>query len=78
MQALQFPLGRVYIIVCAAQNESLALRIQENDVSKFKDSRIVGAHPNGDDIGQLFMVEKTGLEEDSYEIVNCWSNFVFD
>lgn len=63
---MQFPLGSVYIIVCAAENEAHALRIQENDVGKFKDSRIVAAHPNGDDLGQLFMVHKTGIEEDSY------------
>lgn len=63
---MEFPLGNAYIIVCAADNESQALRIQENDVDKFKNSRIIGVHPNADDLGQLFMVEKTGIEEDSY------------
>ena len=58
---MEFPLGSVYIIVCAADSESYALRIQENDVKNFKNSRIIGVHPNPDDIGQLFMVEKTGI-----------------
>ena len=29
-------------------------------------------------MAQLWMIDKTGLEEDSYEIVNCISGNVFD
>jgi hypothetical protein len=29
-------------------------------------------------MGQLFMIEKVGVAEDEFEIVNCQSNFVWD
>lgn len=41
-------------------------------------ARVQGAHPDPNDMAQLWMVEKTGLEDDSYEIVNCISGNVFD
>lgn len=56
----------------------MALRIQENDPSKYEKSRIIGTQPNPQDNGQTFMVEKIGLKDDEFEIVNCVSALVFD
>lgn len=75
---MEFPLGNLYLIICATYNGQEALRIQSNSPQQFDNARVVGAHPNPNDLAQLFMVEKTGLEEDSYEIVNCISGNVFD
>lgn len=74
--AMQFPLGTPYLIINAANNQ--ALRIQSTTPEEFNKSRIVSADPNPNDLAQYFMVEKTGLEEDSYEVINCISGFVFD
>jgi hypothetical protein len=76
MQALQFPRGNIYQIVCQDGNQ--ALRIQTNNPKEYDKARIVGAVPNSNDLGQLWMIEKVGLGEDEYEIVNCQSNFVWD
>lgn len=76
MQALEFPRGNYYQIVCKAGD--YALRIQENDPENFNKSRIVGTQPNNSDNGQIFMIEKIGLGDDHYEIVNCLSSLVFD
>ena len=64
------------MVICKAGDQ--ALRIQENDPSKYEKSRVVGTQPNPSDNGQLFMVEKVGLHDDHYEIVNCISALVFD
>lgn len=76
MQALSFPRGNIYQIVCQDGNQ--ALRIQAGNPKEFNKSRVVGAIPNVNDLGQLWMVEKVGSGEDEYEIVNCLSNLVFD
>ncbi len=76
MQALQFPRGNVYQIVCCDGNQ--ALSVQGKDPKSFNKSRVVGTAPNANDIYQLFMIEKVGLEDDEFEIVNCASNFVWD
>lgn len=76
MQALEFPRGNYYQIICKAGD--YALRIQENDPEKYEKSRVVGAQPNNMDNGQIFMIEKVGLADDQFEIVNCVSSFVFD
>lgn len=76
MEALQFPRGNYYQIVCKAGDQ--ALRIQENDPSKYNKSRVVSTQPNAQDNGQIFMVEKVGQADDQYEIVNCLSTLVFD
>lgn len=54
MEALQFPRGNYYMIVCKAGNQ--ALRVQENDPTKFEKSKIVSTQPNPQDNNQLFMV----------------------
>ena len=72
---MEFPLGELYIIVNSAEQ---ALRIQSNTPEEFDNARVVACPPDGNDLGQFFMVEKTGMEEDSYEIVNCLSGNVFD
>lgn len=74
--AMEFPLGTPYLIINAANNQ--ALRIQTTNPTEFSKSRIISADPNPNDLAQYFMVEKTGMEDDSYEIVNCISGFVFD
>lgn len=76
MQALQFPRGNIYQIV--SQEGNLALRIQTNNPNEYNKARIVGVPPNAHDLGQLFMIEKVGLGEDEFEIVNCQSNLVWD
>lgn len=76
MEALQFPRGNYYQIVSKAGNQ--ALRIQESDPERYEKSRVIGAQPNANDNGQIFMIEKVGLGEDQYEIVNCVSSLVFD
>lgn len=76
MQALQFPRGNLYQIVCQDGNQ--AIRIATNNPGEYNKARIVGAAPNANDLGQLFMIEKVGLGEDEYEIVNCQSGFVWD
>lgn len=62
MEPQQFPRGNYYIIICKAGDQ--ALRIQENDPTKFEKSRIVATDPNPQDNGQLFMVEKVGQKDD--------------
>jgi hypothetical protein len=76
MQALQFPRGNIYQVICQEGNQ--ALRIQATDFKGFDKSRVVGAAPNANDIGQLWMIEKVGHGEDEFEIVNCQSNLVWD
>lgn len=76
MEALQFPRGNVYQVVCAEGNQALA--IQAHDPKDFKGSRIVGTAPNANDIYQLWMIEKVGHGEDEYELVNCASGNVWD
>lgn len=39
---------------------------------------MIGVRPDANDPAQLFMLDKTGLEDDSWEIINCISNNVFD
>ena len=73
---MQFPRGNYYTIICKAGD--MALRIQENDPSKYEKSRVIGTGLNPSDNGQVFMVEKVGLQDDHYEIVNCVSALVFD
>ena len=64
------------MIICKSGDQ--ALRIQENDPSKYEKSRVVGTQPNPSDNGQLFMIEKIGLNDDQYEVVSCISALVFD
>lgn len=73
---MAFPKGTYYNIVCKAGDT--ALRIQENDHEKFPKSRVVHAPPNPNDNGQVWMVDKVGLKDDQYEIINCMSGLVFD
>jgi hypothetical protein len=58
MQGSDFPGGCYYLIICKVGEQ--ALRIQENDPTKFEKSRVISTPPNPQDIGQLFMVEKVG------------------
>lgn len=76
MDAMTWPLGNYYMIVCKDGDKSL--RIQENDHSKFEKSRIMNVPPNPNDNGQIWMIEKVGQADDQYEIVNCMSGLVFD
>jgi hypothetical protein len=76
MQALQFPRGNLYQIISLDGNQ--ALRIQTSDYKAYNKSRIVGAAPNVNDLSQIWMIEKVGLDEDQYEIVNGVSNLVWD
>lgn len=76
MQAMEFPKGNYYMIICKAGD--MALRITENDQSKYEKSQVSGTGPNPSDNGQIFMVEKIGLADDHFEIVNCVSALVFD
>jgi hypothetical protein len=76
MQALVFPRGNVYQLICHDQNQ--ALKIQATDYKGYNKSRIIGTAPNANDIGQLWMIEKVGSDEAEYEIVNCQSNLVWD
>ena len=78
MDPMTFPIGTTYLIICAANDGREALRIQNTNHEDFKMSRVIGSNPNPHDMAQLWMVEKTGLEDDSYEIVNCISGNVFD
>lgn len=64
--AMEFPLGTLYLIISNSYSGEQALRIQANSPEEFDSARIVGTQPNPSDFGQLFMVEKTGMEEDSY------------
>lgn len=58
MQALQFPRGNIYQIIC--QDGSNALKIQSNNPNEYHRSRVVGVPPNLHDVGQLFMIEIVG------------------
>ena len=76
MEALQFPRGNYYQIICKAGDQ--ALTAQEADPSKFDKSRVVVAQPNPQDNFQIFMIEKVGQGEDHFEIVSCPTTLVFD
>ena len=76
MEALQFPRGKYYQIICKAGD--MALRAQETDPSKFEKSRIGGAQPNPQDNFQVFMIEKVGQADDQFEIVSAPTALVFD
>ena len=78
MDALRFPVGTTYLIICAADQGSHALRVDASNPEDFHMARVTSSQPNRSDMSQLWMVEKTGLEDDSYEIVNCISGNVFD
>lgn len=54
MQALEFPRGNYYQIICKAGD--YALRIQADEADHYNKSRIVGTQPNNNDDGQIFMV----------------------
>lgn len=53
-QALQFPIGQIYLIINKANNQALKL----DDVSKHDKSRVSSTHPNPQDTSQLFFVER--------------------
>lgn len=76
MEALQFPRGNYYQIICKAGDQ--ALKAQETEPGKFDKSRVVSAQPNPQDNSQIFMIEKVGQADDQFEIVNCKTSFVFD
>lgn len=76
MQALEFPRGEYYQIICKAGDQ--ALRIVENDPSNYNGSRVMGYQKNNSDNGQIWMVEKVGQQDDHFEIVNCVSALIFD
>jgi len=73
---IQFPRGNIYQIICQENNQ--ALKIQTNNPHEYHRARVIAAAPNAHDMGQLFMIEKVGVAEDEFEIVNCQSNFVWD
>lgn len=75
-QVLSFPKGNVYNIICKAGDYSL--RILETETKKYEKSRVSGVKQNPQDDGQLFMIDKVGLKDDDYEIVNLQSSMVFD
>ena len=75
-QALVFPRGNIYQIICQDGNQ--ALRIYSNDPKEYDKCRVIGTQPNQHDLGQLWMIEKVGHNEDEFEIVNCQSNYVWD
>lgn len=54
MQALTFPRGNIYQVICQEGNQ--ALRIQADNPNGFHKSRIVGTAPNANDLSQLWMV----------------------
>lgn len=54
MDALQFPRGNYYMIICKAGDQ--ALRVQENDPTKYEKSRVIGTQANPQDNGQIFMI----------------------
>jgi hypothetical protein len=76
MQALLFPRGNIYQLICQEGNQ--ALKLQAGSPNDYNKSRIVGAAPNANDAGQLWMIEKVGHGEDEFEVVNCQSNLVWD
>ena len=76
MEALQFPRGNYYHIISKAGDQ--ALRVQENDPSKYDKSRITSSQLNPQDNNQLFMIQKVGLGDDQFEIVSCPATLVFD
>ena len=78
MEAMAFPVGTPFLIICAADNGSHALRIETTNPEEFEKARVTSAQPNPSDMTQLWMIDKTALEDDSYEIVNCISGNVFD
>jgi hypothetical protein len=71
---MNFPRGNYYHIICKAGDE--ALRVQEMDHTKFDKAHVVGAVPNQNDNNQLWMIERVGLGEAEYELVNCVSTLV--
>ena len=73
---MDFPHGAVYQIICKAGE--YALKINCGDPNEADGSRITGVQPNQGDVCQLWMIEKCSLKEDSFEIVNCISDMVFD
>jgi len=75
MQALEFPRGNYYHILCKAGD--IALKVQETDPNKFEKSRIASEKPYENDNNQLFMVEKIGQGQDQYEIVAGPTTLVF-
>lgn len=54
MEALTFPRGNYYQIICKAGDQ--ALRVQENDASKCEKSRISSTQQNPQDNNQIFML----------------------
>ena len=76
MEALKFPRGNYYQIICKEGDK--ALRVQEGDPTKYEKSRIEAANPNAQDNNQIFMVEKVNQNDDGFEFVSCPSALVFD
>lgn len=76
MEALSFPRGNYYQIICKAGDQ--ALKVQEADPGKYDKSRVVGAQPNVQDNSQIWMIEKVGQGDDQYEFVSCQTALVFD
>lgn len=54
MEALQFPRGNYYQIICKAGDQ--ALRVQEIDSTKYEKSRVIGTQPNSQDDNQIWMI----------------------
>jgi hypothetical protein len=54
MQALAFPRGNIYQIICQDGNQ--ALRIQATDNKDFNKSRVIGTAPNANELSQLWMI----------------------
>ncbi len=71
-----FPKGNLYQIICQDGNQ--ALKIQANNPNDYNKSAIIGAAPDNNDLGQLWIIQKVGQGEDEFEIVNCQSNLVWD
>jgi hypothetical protein len=74
IKIMEFPRGDYYQIVCRSGDQ--ALKIQESDPNLHNDSRIISTLPNSNDNTQIWMIEKIGTGDDSYEVVNCLSTYV--
>ena len=73
---MQFPRSNLYQIVCQDGNQ--ALRLTNLEPGGAENSPVSAGHPDMNDMAQLWMVEKVGLDDDEFEIVNFQSTLVWD
>ena len=76
MEALQFPKGEIYMIICKDADKAVSLA--ENDPSNYHKARLMNVDPNPQDMKQLFTIEQTSKKEDSFEFTCCAAGMVFD